>query len=125
MLRSTFVVFIAGWITWFWIDKPDARQFRMPDSGGNMLGNFQTAFDMLKAGYFDMSFVYIWNAHYLVLSLLGGALLTLVYDSLANYLGRRRMRRHFLPPARRQTPEADSAQPDLGAGPAEQERPSE
>jgi hypothetical protein len=125
MLRSTFVVFIAGWIAWFWIDKPDLRQFRMPEPGDSILGNFQTAFDMLKAGYFDMSFVYIWNAHYLVLSLLGGALLAVVYGSIADYLGRRRMRRHFLPPARGQAPAADSTQPYQGAGPAEQERPSE
>jgi hypothetical protein len=125
MLRGSFVVFIAGWIAWFWIDKPDVRQFRMPESGDSILGNFQTAFDMLKAGYFDMSFVYIWNAHYLLLSLLGGALLAVIYGGLADYLGRRRMRRLFLPPARRQTPAADSVQSDQGAGPAAQERPSE
>jgi hypothetical protein len=125
MLRGSFVVFIAGWIAWFWIDKPDVRQFRMPESGDSILGNFQTAFDMLKAGYFDMSFVYIWNAHYLLLSLLGGALLAVIYGGLADYLGRRRMRRHFLPPARRQTPATDSVQSDQGAGPAAQERPSE
>jgi hypothetical protein len=125
MLRSSFLVFIAGWIAWFWIDKPDVRQFRMPEPGDSILGNLQTAFDMLKAGYFDMSFVYIWNAHYLVLSLLGGALLAVVYGGLTDYLGRRRMRRHFLPPVQRQAPAADSAQPDQGAGPTEQERPSE
>ena len=119
------MVFIAGWIAWFWIDKPDLRQFRMPEPGDSILGNFQTAFDMLKAGYFDMSFVYIWNAHYLVLSLLGGALLAVVYGSIGDYLGRRRMRRHFLPPARDQAPAADSTQPYQGEGPAEQERPSE
>ena len=112
MLRSTFLVFVAGWITWFWIDKPDARQFRMPAAGDSMLDNFQTAFDMLKAGYADMSFLYLWNAHYLALSLLGGALLSVVYGAIADHLGRRRMRRHFLPPARQQASEADSVQPD-------------
>jgi hypothetical protein len=125
MLRSTFLVFIAGWITWFWIDKPDARQFRMPETADNMLDNFQTAFDMLKAGYVDMSFLYLWNAHYLVLSLLGGALLAVLYGSLADHLGRRRMRRHFLPPARRQAPAAENAKADQGIGPAEQESPGE
>ena len=125
MLRSTFVVFIAGWIAWFWIDKPDARQFRMPDPGDSMLGNFQTAFDMLKAGYFDMAFVYIWNAHYLVLSLLGGALLALVYGGLADYLGRRRMRRHFLPPARQPAQAPPGNHPDPVEKPAGQDRASE
>jgi hypothetical protein len=125
MLRSIFLVFIAGWIVWFWIDKPDARQFRLPEPGDSILGDFQTAFNMLKAGYLDMAFVYIWNAHYLVLSLLGGALLAVVYGGLADYLGRRRMRKHFQPPARRQAPAAGSAQSDQGAGPAEQDRPGE
>ena len=125
MVRSSFLVFIAGWIAWFWIDKPDVRQFHMPEPGDSILGNFQTAFDMLKAGYFEMSFIYIWNAHYLVLSLLGGSLLAVVYGGFAEYLGRRRMRRHFLPPARRQAQATGSAQPDQGAGPAEQEHSNE
>ena len=121
MLRSTFLVFIAGWIAWFWIDKPDARQFRMPETADSMLGNFQTAFDMLKAGYVDMSFVYLWNAHYLVLSLLGGALLAVVHGAVTDHLGRRRMRRHFLPPVR-QAPQADRVQPDQDTGPAEKDQ---
>jgi hypothetical protein len=125
MLRSTFLVFIAGWIVWFWIDKPDARQFRMPEPGDSMLDNFQLAFDMLKAGYIDMSFVYLWNAHYLVLSLLGGALLAAIYGGVSDYLGRRRMRRHFLPPARQPVPPAADAPPDPRPGPAEQGRPGE
>jgi len=125
MLRTTFLVFIAGWIVWFWIDKPDARQFLMPEPGESMLDNFQIAFDMLKAGYIDMSFVFLWNAHYLVLSLLGGALLAAVYGGIGDYLGRRRMRRHFLPPARRQAPSAADISPEPGAGTAEQDRPSE
>jgi hypothetical protein len=119
MLRSTFLVFIAGWIAWFWIDKPDARQFRMPESGDSLLDNFQTAFDMLKAGYFEISFVYIWSEHYFILSLLGGALLAVGYGGLADYLGRRRMRRHFTPPARRQEPTADSDQPGQAVDPGE------
>jgi len=118
MLRSTFLVFIAGWIAWFWIDKPDTRQFRMPESGDSMLENFQIAFDMLKAGYVDMSFVYLWNAHYLVLSLLGGALLAAVAGGLGDYLGRRRMRRHFLPPVRQQAATTERVQPDQDVDPA-------
>jgi hypothetical protein len=125
MLRSTFLVFIAGWIAWFWIDKPDVRQFRMPEPGDSMLDNFQTAFDMLKAGYVDMSFVFLWDAHYLVLSLLGGALLAAIAGGLGDYLGRRRMRRHFLPPERQQAPPAAPVPPNPAEGPAERERSSE
>lgn len=109
MLRSSFLVFIAGWLVWFWIDKPGPRQFRMPPVSDSMLENFQAAFAMLKAGYVDMSFVFLWKAHYLVLSLLLGALLAIAYHSLAEQLGRRRMRRHFLPPSRPPSAPADDA----------------
>ncbi len=125
MLKSAFLVFITGWIVWFWIDKPDARQFRMPEPGDSMLDNFQTAFDMLKAGYIEMSFVYLWNAHYLVLSLLGGALLAAIYGGIGDYLGRRRMRRHFLPPARQKAPTVAGIPPDSQTDPADQDRPGE
>ncbi|HYQ73203.1 MAG TPA: hypothetical protein VET88_14900 [Gammaproteobacteria bacterium] len=115
MLRSTFLVFIAGWVVWFWIDKPDPRQFRMPGTADSMLENFQTAFDMLKAGYVDLAFVYLWDTHYLVLSVLGGALLAVLTSVLADYLGRRRMRRHFMPPVR-QTPAAADKPPATRSG---------
>jgi len=125
MLRSTFLVFIAGWIAWFWIDKPDSRQFRMPETGDNMLGNFQTAFDMLKAGYADMAFVYLWSAHYLVLSLLGGILLAVVYGAINDHLGRRRMRRHFLPPVRQPIRDADKNQLEPEVKSAERDHASD
>lgn len=125
MLRSTFLVFIAGWFAWFWIDKPDTRQFRMPKPRDSMLDNFQTAFDMLKAGYIDMSFLFLWNAHYLVLSLLGGALLAAIYGGVSDYLGRRRMRRHFLPPDRQQVTPAADITPETPSGPAGRDRPGE
>jgi hypothetical protein len=100
MLRSAFFVFIAGWVAWFWMDKPSQGRFRMPQVSDSLVDNFQNAFDMLKAGYPDMAFLYIWGAHYIVLSLLGGAMVAVAWGSIAGYLGRKRMRRHFLPPAR-------------------------
>jgi hypothetical protein len=124
MLRSSFLVFITGWTVWFWIDKPDASQFRMPAAGDSMLHNFQTAFDLLKAGYVGMSFVYLWSVHYLVLSLLGGALVTVGYNIIADHLGRRRMRRHFLPPSRKQAREATAGHPDPIEKAAGQDRAS-
>jgi len=122
MLRSSFLVFIAGWIAWFWIDSPAVRQFRMPPVSDSMLDNFRAAFAMLKAGYLDMSFIYLWQAHYLVLSLLLGALLAVAYNSMAEYLGRRRMRRHFLPPAGYRQADAVQTPPDTGNEPAERDR---
>jgi hypothetical protein len=92
MLRSAFLVFVAGWITWFWIDKPRTGPLRLPPAGDSPVANFQQAFDILKSGYPKLAFVYIWDAHYLILSLLGGAMLAMAYHTLTGHLSRRRMR---------------------------------
>ena len=111
MLRSAFVVFLLGWVIWFSIDKPPPGQLQMPPVSDSLTENFQVAFDLLQAGYLDVSFVYIWKAHYLLLSLLGGALTAVLYGALSDYLSRRRMRRNFMPPVRKQqdADEKDSA----------------
>lgn len=111
MLRSAFIVFLAGWVAWFWMDKPPQGRFRMPQVSDSLVENFQNAFDMMKAGYIDMAFVYIWGAHYILLSLLGGAILAVAYGSVTDYLGRRRMRRHFQPPPRETRQGAASENP--------------
>ena len=100
MLRSAFIVFVAGWLLWFSIDKPPVGQLGLPQASESVTENFQRAFNMLKAGHPDVAFVYIWDAHYILLSLLGGMLVAVVYGSVSDYLGRRRMRRHFRPPER-------------------------
>jgi hypothetical protein len=100
MLRSSLLVFIAGWIAWFWIDKPRVGPYRLPPSGDSLVENFQRAFDILKAGELELAFVYIWNAHYLILSLLGGAVVAMTYSSLSGHLSRRRMRNRLLPDKR-------------------------
>ena len=106
MLRSAFLVFLAGWAVRFMIDKPPAGQLGLPEVSDSMLENFQQSFDMLKAGHLDMAYVYIWDAHYLLLSLLGGLLVSLLFGMVSDQLGRRRMRRHFLPGTRK-TPTGD------------------
>ncbi|MGB5260254.1 MAG: hypothetical protein WBO34_06990, partial [Gammaproteobacteria bacterium] len=103
MLRSSFVIFIIGWVVWFMLDKPGAVQFSFAQRDPDLLGNFQYAFDMLKAGYPGPAFIFIWKQHYIVLSLLGGALLAVGAGMLGDYLGRRRMRRRVLPGAARQS----------------------
>jgi hypothetical protein len=105
MLRSSFLIFVCGWIVWFMLDKPGAVQFSFPERSDDLLGNFQYAFDMLKAGYPGLGFIFIWKHHYIVLSLLCGALLAVAASSLSDYLGRRRMRKLVLPGAvaRRET----------------------
>lgn len=114
MLRSTFFVFLLGWVTWFWIDKPPPGKLRLPPTSDSLVENFQTAFDLLKSGYLDVAFVYIWNAHYLLLSLLGGALVAVGYGMISDYFARRRMRRNFMPPPRNK-PQAEKqdTQPDV------------
>ena len=100
MLRSAFVVFLLGWVIWFWIDKPPPAQLRLPPVSDSWIENFQVAFDLLKSGYLNVAYVYIWNAHYLLLSLLGGVLAAVSYGVIADHFSRRRMRRNFMPPPR-------------------------
>ena len=114
MLRSAFIVFLLGWVIWFWIDKPPPAQMQLPPVSDSLIENFQVAFDLLKSGYLNVAYVYIWNAHYLLLSLLGGVLAAVSYGVIADYLSRRRMRRNFMPPPRRKPPgdEKDSQPED-------------
>jgi len=111
MLRNAFIVFLLGWVTWFWIDKPPPEQQRLPEVSDSLVENFQVAFDILKAGYPQVAFVYIWNAHYLLLSIAGGLLLAVTIGAVSDALGRRRMRRRIMPPAPvvRETGSKDSA----------------
>jgi len=97
MLRGSFLVFIAGWLTWFWMDKPDPQRFRFPQADDSLVADFQHAFDLLRAGFPDVAFLYLWGTHYLLLSLLGGALLAVMYGGVSDMLGRRRMRRLIRP----------------------------
>ena len=99
MLRSTFIVFLLGWAVWFWIDKPPPEQQHLPPVSDSLVENFQAAFNILKSGHLEVAFVYIWNAHYLLLSLLGGALVAVTYGAISDYLSRQRMRRHIMPPS--------------------------
>ena len=124
MIRSSFIVFICGWIVWFMMDKPGAVQFSFPERSDDLLGNFQYAFDMLKAGYPKLAFIFIWKQHYIVLSLLLGAVLAVVAGSVGDLLGRRRMRKLVLPGARRDE-RSDGKEPGPQATPAVKNEPSE
>ena len=64
MLRSTFIVFITGWVAWFALDKPRPGPAPLPRASDQLLDNFQLAFDMLQAGEWEYAFIFIWHAHY-------------------------------------------------------------
>jgi hypothetical protein len=118
MLRSTLIVFIAGWILWFWIDKPPAGRSGLPAVNDSTVVNFQRAFNMLKAGYPEMAFVYIWDAHYLILSLLLGALVAVMAGGVSGYLSRKWNRRQSAAVFRhRQEQEQQQAPPGRGDDP--------
>ena len=124
MLRSAFIVFIVGWLIWFAIDKPPVGQPGLPQPGDSIAGNFQRAFDMLKSGYPDVAYVYLWDAHYLLLSLLGGILVAVLSGSVSDFLGRRRMRRHFQPPQRTERElkrQGDATPPEQSNAPADKQ----
>ena len=94
MLRGALFVFLLGWAGWFLTDKSPAALGQLPPAQG-MGTNFQIAFDILKAGHPKPAFVFIWHAHYLLLSLLGGLLVSMGWQSVAALLARRRRRRLY------------------------------
>jgi len=98
MFTGIFLVFIGGWLTWFWIDKPPAGQFRLPPPGDSLVEDFQRSIDLLKAGHPDMAYLYIWHAHYLILSVVLGILTAVVFRTIADHLSRKSRRRHYFPP---------------------------
>jgi hypothetical protein len=67
--------------------------------------NFQVAIDLVKAQRYKAAFVYLWQAHYLVLSLAAGLLLAMASASLSRLLARRRLSKLYIPArkSRRQT----------------------
>ena len=91
-------MFIIGWVLWFVIDKhPASLGAIVPGESGNMLDNFQLAFDMLKAGYLKASYVFIWKEHYIVLSLIAGLMTSILFQAVLNALRRRNLHRVMWP----------------------------
>ena len=89
MFRATVLVFLAGWIVWFWLDKPPLPH-PIQEGDNQMLGNFQFAFSLLKAGHLSAAYAFIWRAHFLLLSVLGGLLLVMAGSGISGVFARRR-----------------------------------
>jgi len=69
----------------------------VPGELGNLLDNFQLAFDMLKAGYLKASYVFIWKEHYIVLSLIAGLMTSVIFQAVSNILRRRNLHQVMWP----------------------------
>lgn len=90
--RNSVLVFVSGWVAWFLLDKPHMLPWNAyPARKGTMLHDFQLAFDMLRAGQPKLAFVVVWHEHWLLLSLLGGGLVSIVAAAIQRRLtsGRR------------------------------------
>jgi hypothetical protein len=72
------------------------------------MANFQMAVDLVRAQRYKAAFVYLWKAHYLVLSVAVGVLLAMIGASVSRLLARRRFARLYLPGRKRVSGEAGS-----------------
>jgi len=97
MLTSIFLVFVGGWLLWFWIDKPPAGQFGLPPPGDSMVQDFQRSINLLKAGHPDLAYLYVWYSHYLVISLVLGIFLAVLLRSFSGQWSRHARRRRYHP----------------------------
>jgi hypothetical protein len=98
MFNFSIIIFITGWVLWFFIDKhPASLGVIVPAESDTMLANFQLAFDMLTAGYLRASYVFIWKAHYIVLSIIAALLTSAVREATSNILRRRHLRQVMWP----------------------------
>jgi hypothetical protein len=98
MFNFSIITFVIGWVLWFFIDKhPVALGVMVPEELDTMLDNFQLAFDMLSAGYLRASYVFIWKAHYLVLSIVFALLVSAVYEMVSTVFRRHHLRQLMWP----------------------------
>jgi hypothetical protein len=98
MFNFSIIIFVTGWVLWFFIDKhPASLGVIVPAESDTMLANFQLAFDMLTAGYLRASYVFIWKAHYIVLSIIAALLISAVREATSNILRRRHLRQVMWP----------------------------
>ena len=98
MFNFSIIIFVTGWVLWFFIDKhPASLGVIVPAELDTMLANFQLAFDLLTAGYLRASYVFIWKAHYIVLSIIAALLISALREATSNILRRRHLRQVMWP----------------------------
>ena len=98
MFNFSIIIFVVGWVLWFFIDKhPASLGVIVPAELDTMRANFQLAFDLLTAGYLRASYVFIWKAHYIVLSIIAALLISALREATSNILRRRHLRHVMWP----------------------------
>ena len=98
MFNTSIIVFIIVWSLWFLVNKdPASLGVVLPGESDTMLDNFQLAFDLLSAGFLSASFVFIWKAHYIVLSIIIALVISVVYESISRVYRRRNLRQMMSP----------------------------
>ena len=98
MLRGTALAFVAGWLLWFWLDKNPATLGPLPPPvNDDYLRNFQIAIDLVKQARFKAAYIYIWKAHYIVLSLAAGLAIGSLLGILSRSIARKKFLKHYLP----------------------------
>jgi hypothetical protein len=120
LLRSYLLVFITGWLVWFWLDKPAPMPDQAvppgmyparppgysPHSGSlrqgppvrepaddSLLHELQYGVDLVKAGQYEQSFLFLWRRHSWVAAGVLALLISLLLPAIARPFARRRNRR--------------------------------
>lgn len=102
MLRGFIIAFVAGWLLWFWVDKSSFEFARLPPArAGEYVANFQTAVDLVRSGHYAAAYVFIWNAHFLVLSAGLGLVISMLTGAAARAINRRKLIKLYVPDKKR------------------------
>ena len=115
LLRNYVLIFIAGWAIWFWMDKTGApaaptgqmhspgmqapgyrgystlsgrRPLQPPPREGDLVRDFQYGVDLIKAGSYQRSFVFLWDRQSWILAGVLTLLLSLVLPGVWQQAGR-------------------------------------
>ena len=138
LLRTFVIVFVAGWVFWFWLDKESPAQLppqagpgyghpRMPappgypgypghravppePADGSLVQEFQYTVDLLKLGRYEHAFVYIWRRESWIVAGVVSVLLSFVLSSIVRAAARRRRRSSYPQPVPARRGESDGGE---------------
>jgi len=119
-VRSALLVFVAGWVVWFWLDKegPFYTMARNLPSGDSLARDFQIFFDLLKSGEIGPAYMYFWSAHPFVSTLVVAGAYWLTVPLFRYGSGALRRRRCRQSPAAAAPPAKSESAPEGNADPS-------